>query len=279
MTIGEAIVWGKHQLTQAEKDDAGLAPAIFLQSICHYTNIQLYLQTDTVLTSLQEQQYKDCIAARAQGKPVAYIMGEKEFYGLDFKVNENVLIPRPETELIVDEVLSLHHQGIEFKSILDVGTGSGALAVTLKHYLPYAQVTAVDISEKALELAQFNAQKHATQINFIISDLLQNVKQSYDLIVANLPYVSWSDKMSLSQEVRHEPEEALFADQEGLGLYIRFIKQAAKQLNPKGMVLCEFGIDQSRAIKKIFEQSTFTVLKNIKDLSQIDRVIVAQLSQ
>lgn len=276
MTIGEAIVWGKHKLLLAKKDDAAIAPGIFLQFICDCTNTQLYLKTETELSTEQEQKYKNCIDARVQGKPVAYIIGEKEFYGLSFKVNADVLIPRPETELIVDEVLGLYKQGIEFESILDIGTGSGALAITLKHHLPQAQVMAVDISEKALDMAQNNAQHHEVNINFVCSDLLQNVNQSFDLMVANLPYVPWSDQADLSKEVQHEPEKALFADQDGLALYEALIKQARKHLNPQGLLVCEFGIHQSKALHKIFEQNAFTVLKCIQDLSQIDRVIVAQ---
>ncbi|MCI5072033.1 peptide chain release factor N(5)-glutamine methyltransferase [bacterium] len=276
MTVTEAIAWGKLKLSDAEKDDAAIAPSIFLEKILECSNAQLYLNNNVELNVQQEETYKNYITQRAQAKPLAYIIGEKEFYGLMFKVNEHVLIPRPETELIVDEVLRLNTKGYDFKKIMDVGTGSGVLAITLKHYLKNSEVSAIDISADALNVAQSNAQKHAVEIEWFISDLLHELKDSYDLIVANLPYIPWQDQSKLSQEVLQEPEKALFAEQEGLALYEELIEQAKQHLTAQGMMICEFGINQSQAVHKVFEQNDFTVLNCIKDLSEIDRVIIAQ---
>jgi release factor glutamine methyltransferase len=190
---------------------------------------------------------------RASGEPLAYTLGYKEFYGRIFKVTKDTLIPRPETEVLVIEAISLRP-----KSILDVGTGSGCIAVTLSKELPGVSISAIDISKEALAVAKENAQKHHAQIAFMQSDLLSNLHkaQKYDLIIANLPYVdkNWT---WLGAELSFEPESALFAEDGGLELIKKIILQAPSRLNPHGYLLLEADQIQHQTIIDFAQKSGY----------------------
>ena len=190
---------------------------------------------------------------RASGEPLAYILGYKEFYGRIFKVTKDTLIPRPETEALIIEAISLRP-----KSILDVGTGSGCIAVTLSRELPNTSIDAIDISESALAVARENAQKHHAKIAFVQSDLLSNLyeEQKYDLIIANLPYVdkNWT---WLGIELSFETESALFAEDSGLELIKKIILQAPSHLNSHGHLLLEADQIQHQAIIDFAQKSGY----------------------
>jgi len=242
--------------------------------------------------------YAALLDRRAKGEPIQYITGECEFYGLPFRVTPDVLIPRPETEHLVENAFSLAAQlgapskppvlrfGWETENsdpplrILDIGTGSGAIAVALAHGLPGANITATDISAHALALAAENAARNAVagRIRFLQGDLLAPViREQFDLIVSNPPYVPTIDRESLSVEVRdYEPSIALFAGSDGLDIDRRLIPAAFASLAPGGFLVLEIGFGQSSAIEALLTSAGFTDIESILDLQQIPRVLSAR---
>ena len=213
--------------------------------------------------------------------PVQYIMGSTEFCGLDIKVNEDVLIPRPETEFLVEAAVGLSEsrgQKPEAIEILDLCTGSGCIAIALTKKLPDCKIVASDISEKALALAGDNAKIHqARQIEFIKSDLFSDLKGSFDIIVSNPPYISGSEFTELQEEVLKEPRVALYGGEDGLDFYRKIFNTAGKFLKDGGYIAVEIGYGQAGAVKDICGGARgFKVVNIIKDLSGIDRVVVAK---
>lgn len=207
-------------------------------------------------------------------KPAQYILGYEDFHGLRFQVDERVLIPRPETEELVDLILA-ENSSSELK-ILDIGTGSGAISVSLKKSCPSWQVTASDLSADALVLAKENAKLNQADINFVQSDVFENISGSFDIIVSNPPYISENDKNEVGINVlASEPKMALFADEEGLAIYRQIIEDADKYLTPKGKLYFEIGYKQGRDLKKLlslhFPDKRVRVLK---DQFGQDRMVV-----
>jgi release factor glutamine methyltransferase len=221
--------------------------------------------------------YIELLERRSKGEPVQYITGETEFYGLPFRVTPDVLIPRPETEHLVEKVVELaprFHQ----PRIVDVGTGSGAIAVALAHALPRASITATDISSCALALAEENAKLNDVALRFLEGDLLAPVAgERFDLVVSNPPYVPSADRATLSVEVRdYEPALALFAGDDGLEVYRSLIPAAFDALNSNGFVVLEIGYGQSPAITELLGRSGFEQVEFTPDLQGIPRVACAQ---
>jgi release factor glutamine methyltransferase len=251
---------------------------------------------DSVLIALVERRYK--------GEPIQYITGEQEFYGLPFHVTPDVLIPRPETEHLVEKALELaaplkdngtghdfsraeSHEKQDralvparFPRIIDIGTGSGAIAVALAHHLPRARITALDISSAALAIASENAARNAVShhIRFLESDLLAAVlNEHFDMVVSNPPYVPRRDRESLSVEVReHEPALALFAGDDGLDAIRRLIPAAFAVLEPGGFLLMEIGYGQSESVDELLRNAGFGRVGFVPDLQGIPRVTCAQ---
>ncbi|MGH9562946.1 MAG: peptide chain release factor N(5)-glutamine methyltransferase [Terracidiphilus sp.] len=221
----------------------------------------------------------DLVERRLTGEPIQYITGEVEFYGLPFRVNRDVLIPRPETELLVEKALAF---APIFRSprILDVGTGSGAIAIALAHEWPEAILTAVDLSAAALEVACRNAERNglADHIRFLQGDLLAPVaEEQFDLIVSNPPYVAESDRATLDVEVRnYEPAQALFAGEDGLQIYRRLIPEAFKALTGGGILLLEIGYGQRDAIEALLAKECLAEIEFFHDLQGLPRVAKAQ---
>jgi release factor glutamine methyltransferase len=222
------------------------------------------------------RRYRELLLRRYNGEPIQYITGETEFYGLPFRVTRDVLIPRPETEHLVEKVLELAPR-FHKPRIVDVGTGSGAIAVALAHHLPQAQITAIDISSPALVLAEENAKRNVADIRFLQGDLLAPVAgEQFDLIVSNPPYVPSADRATLSVEVRdYEPALALFAGDDGLEVYRRLIPAAFDALVPGGFVVLEIGYGQSTAIAELLARSGFQQIEFTPDLQGIPRVACA----
>lgn len=218
------------------------------------------------------------IERRAAREPVALIVGMREFWGLDFEVTRDVLIPRPETEIIVDEALAFARQH-DCRHIVDVGTGSGCLAVSIAVQLPGAQVTAVDASEAALVVARRNALRHGVdgRVRFQHGDLLHGLAAPADLIVANPPYVPESDAPSLQEEVvRYEPHIALFGGATGLDVMERLCATASDHLAEGGRLIVEFGFGQSARVKALAEAAGWQVVRVREDLQSIPRTIVLE---
>jgi release factor glutamine methyltransferase len=235
----------------------------------------LLSHADKKFSDDQADRYAALVERRCKGEPIQYITGEAEFYGLPFWVTPDVLIPRPETEHLVERALALA-AGFRSPRILDVGTGSGAIAVALAHTLPHAQITAIDISRPALEIARKNAGRNGVsgRIWFRESDLLASEEgDKFEIVVSNPPYVPTVDRDSLSVEVReHEPALALFAGKDGLDVYRRLIPEAFAVLEPGGFLALEIGFGQSAAVGRLLEDAGFERIEFADDLQGIPRV-------
>jgi release factor glutamine methyltransferase len=227
--------------------------------------------------------YQKMVSRRAAGEPLQYITGHQEFFGLDFEVTPDVLIPRPETELIVEETIRLVQQNRIARSgipvIIDVGAGSGCIAVTLARELGDARVIASDISLPALRVARRNAARHAldNRVGFVASDLLDAFaeKSFADFILSNPPYVSNVEMPTLQREVRDwEPQVALTDSNDGLSIYRRLLKDASSRLKPGGYLICEMGYTQSERISAMIDREVWREARILDDLQGIPRTIV-----
>ncbi len=216
--------------------------------------------------------FASLVARRAGGEPVAYLVGRREFFGRDFEVSPAVLIPRPETELLVDIALANVGAG-ETARILDLGTGSGCIAVTLALELPQAQVTAIDASAIALAVARRNADRYSARLRFVQSDWFDALgEESFDLIVANPPYIAAADPHLAAGDLRHEPVTALASGADGLDALRRIIAGAPAHLAPGGQLWLEHGYDQAPAVQELLFAAGLTEVKQHRDLAGIIRV-------
>ena len=216
------------------------------------------------------------ILRRINREPISKILGRREFWGRTFSINKNVLDPRGDTETLIDYVIEK-----PVKKVLELGTGSGVIAVTLACAWKEVQVTAVDISEDALLLAQINAEKFNVEnkIQFLKSDWFENVEGIFDMIISNPPYIGWVEQDKVSAEVKkYDPEIALFAGYDGFDAYKKIIPSLSKFLNKDGLVVLEIGASQSSQVKDIMSSSGFFDVEIVKDLSGKDRAVAAKLA-
>lgn len=217
--------------------------------------------------------YKSLLEKRAARIPLQYITGVQEFMGLEFEVDENVLIPRQDTEILVEEVLKV----CVGKSVLDLCTGSGCIILSLAKYGQVKRAVGSDISEKALQVAKRNAKKLNIDVTLVCSDLFENIRERFDIIVSNPPYIKTEEYFSLMPEVRdHEPKLALEAGNDGLLYYKRIIKDLPGFIKPGGYVFFEIGYDQGKAVAGLLQQAGFSDIYVKKDLSGLDRVVSAK---
>ena len=276
MTLREAVASGAGRLGG---ENAGRDAQLLLLHTAGLTRTALFLQPERELSATELTAYEGAIARRASAEPIQYITGQQEFYGLLLKVSPAVLIPRPETELLVEAVLARVSVEREIE-IVDVGTGSGAIAIALAHSLPRARVTAVDLSAAALKVAQENARTHGVmrRARFLESDLLEAVAGDvFDVVVSNPPYVPEVDRESLERQVReHEPGLALFAGADGLDVYRRLIPQAWEALKPGGLLAMEIGYGQQEALAGLM--AGWHGVTFLEDLQGIPRVVTGQRS-
>jgi release factor glutamine methyltransferase len=225
----------------------------------------------------RECSYSELLERRYRGEPIQYIAGETEFYGLPFRVAPDVLIPRPETEHLVEKAIELA-ASFPAPRIVDVGCGSGAIAVALAHKLPQASITAIDVSSSALAIAEENAKRNNVAIRFLEGDLLAPVAaEQFEIVVSNPPYVPIGDRDSLAVEVRdYEPALALFAGEDGLDVCRRLIPASFTQLVPGGFVVLEIGFGQAPAIAELLTAFGFHQIEFLPDLQGIPRVACAR---
>jgi release factor glutamine methyltransferase len=280
MTLREALTNATQQLAaDTHLRDAAARDAEFL--LLHALQISrttLHAHPNREVTSEDAATYQTLIDRRLKLEPIQYITTRQEFYGLSLTVTPAVLIPRPETEHLVEAVLArLHHD--QPLRIADVGTGSGAIAIALATHLHRAEITALDLSPAALEIAKQNAEEHnvSGRIRFILSDLLAEIPgtQTFEAIVSNPPYVPESDLPTLHPQVReHEPATALFAGSDGLDIYRRLIPQAHAALKPDGLLAMEIGHGQREALARLL--TGWAQVGFINDLQQIPRVALAR---
>ena len=232
-------------------------------------------------TVREYQKYIKIINMRASKIPYAYIVGHKEFMKLNFKVDQNVLIPREDTEVLINEVIrrvrALHN--LDSIRILDMCTGSGCIAISLAKYINGSKVTAVDISEKALKIARFNANENNVEVSFINSNLFEVLSkdEKFDIIVSNPPYIKKAVIDELQEEVKKEPKIALDGGVSGLEFYEKIVNQASYYLNDRGILAFEIGYDQGKEVSELMKKNGYKNVIIIKDLSENDRVVIGYL--
>jgi release factor glutamine methyltransferase len=238
--------------------------------------IELYLEFERVLTESELAPLRYLMKRRGEGEPLQHLLGNVEFCGLIFLCDKRAMVPRPETEELV-EVLKSEIRNSK-SEILDVGTGSGVIALSLAAEFPEAQILAVDISDDALALAQENAARLnlAGRVRFLKSDLLENVEGTFDLVVANLPYVSTQARDTLSREVLHDPAVAVFASAHGDELIRELIAQAPSRLRPGGLLALEIGIGQSEALFSALAEKNYRDIYSKNDYSGVTRFLFAR---
>lgn len=277
--IKELLEWTTRFFTEKGIVNPRLEAEVLLARILGKDRVYLYAHFDKPVNREEREQYRHYIIRRIKGEPVAYITGHKEFMSLDFKLSPAVLIPRPETELLVELALDLARDRNEVR-VCDVGTGSGAIAVSLAVYCPAARVYATDISLPALEVAQENADRCGAEVSFFHGDLLAPLQNegSFDIILANLPYIPEEEFKDLDRGIKdYEPAGALLAAGDGLDIYRRLIPQALQLISPGGYMLMEIAPHQSqKALEMVQDFADFCL---IKDLAGLDRIIKARKGQ
>ncbi len=282
-TIGRLLTWTTDYLKKHGADSPRLDAEVLLAEARSCRRIELYTAFDEVAPDETRTAFRELVRRRAEGTPVAYLVGRREFYSLEFHVTHDVLIPRPETEFVMVRLLDLVRQsGKQPVDIVDVGTGSGILAVCAAHHMPSAKVVALDVSVPALQIAKRNAESHgvADRIKFLESDLLGSLpaEQQFDFVVSNPPYVSQGEWAQLSREIREqEPKQALIGGETGTEVIARLIPQAAEHLRPGGWMLVEISPMIENTVRGLLQQDgRFTGASTVKDLAKLPRVIEAQ---
>ena len=239
--------------------------------------MDLYLEFERPLDDAELPPLRDLVKRRGQGEPLQHLLGTVEFCGQTFLIDKRAMVPRPETEELVELISNFEFRVSNFR-ILDVGTGSGVIALSLAKKFPEAKVFGVDISEDALSLARENSARLelSERVEFQKRDLLENLSERFDLIVANLPYISMQDRHLLAREVLHDPEVALFGGAAGDELVRRLIEQAPSRLNPSGLLALEIGINQAEGLSNFLRQKNYHDIDSKKDYSGVTLFLLAR---
>lgn len=271
MTYREAVEFGTKCLTDAGVPDAALDAWYLLQMVYRIERSYYYVHGEEDITQDAQKEYEIAVQKRAEHIPLQYIIGEQEFMGLRFKVNSNVLIPRQDTETLVEQVLKIVKPGMK---VLDLCTGSGCVLISVLKNAPELTGMGSDISKTALLVAKENAKLHEVDAEWVRSDLFDNITETFDVIMANPPYIPTGEILSLMPEVRDfEPENALDGGADGLDFYRKIAGQVKDYLNPGGYVYMEIGYDQGEAVSELMRNAGFTEVEVIKDLARNDRVV------
>lgn len=273
MTLKEAYEYGQEQLKNAGIDDADLDAWYLLEHVTGITRAGYFMDMHRVLSAEEETQYSEFVSIRAKHVPLQHITGVQEFMGLEFSVNEHVLVPRQDTEVLVESVLELLESGMR---LLDMCTGSGCILISLLKLCRLADVSGVgaDISEEALQVARKNAGQLGVDATWICSDLFSNVEGQYDVIVSNPPYIRTSVIEGLKEEVKfHDPFIALDGKEDGLYFYRRIVEESPKYLKKGGKLYFEIGHDQGDDVSGLMEDAGFSDVSVKKDLAGLDRVV------
>lgn len=270
ITFKELLNRGKEELIEVGVDNAELDAWYLFEFIFCVSKMDYLLNDNTIVQDIDNDRYMKVINIRAAGTPLQYITGEQEFMGLKFFVNQNVLIPRQDTETLVEEVMKVAHK----KSVLDMCTGSGCIIISLAKLCDLEDATGIDLSMQALDVAKKNRNEHKVEVEFLQSDLFEQCNKRYDIIVSNPPYIPTEDINNLMREVKNnEPILALDGMEDGIYFYRKIIKQAKNYLNDRGQVFFEIGYDQGNVVKELLEDAGFDHIKIVKDLVGLDRVV------
>lgn len=276
MTIKEILTYSVNKLKEKEIPEPILKSKMLIANTLGKGKEYLLIHENEKIELETLNRIKKQIEELAKGMPIQYIIGKQEFMGLDFFVNSDVLIPQPDTEILAQEVIEISKKYEESK-ILDLCTGSGAIAVSLKKYISNAKIIASDISIKALEVAKTNAENNNTKIDFICSDLFENIKEQFDIIATNPPYIKRDVIKTLDKEVKNEPILALDGGQDGLDFYKKIIAEAYKHLAENGYLCMEIGYDQKDEVINLIESSKkYEQIYSKKDLAGNDRIIICK---
>lgn len=271
MTYRQLYDYGVEALVEAGIEEAALDARLLLEYICHTDRNMLLVHGDSVRNDMEEQFYRMVIEKRAGRIPLQHITGQQEFMGLTFKVNEHVLIPRQDTETLVEEVMRYLSDGMR---ILDICTGSGCILLSLLKYSNECEGLGVDISKEALEVARENAELLGLQAEFRSSDLLEQVKGKFDIIVSNPPYIETAVIDTLMPEVReHEPMLALDGKEDGLYFYRKIVEKSPDYMTRGARLFFEIGYNQGEAVKALMIGRGFKEVEVVKDYAGLDRVV------
>lgn len=275
MTYREAVGLGEKILTMAGIADVKTDAWMLLEMAAKIDRNYYYMHMDDEITKEQLEEYEWALKKRSEHIPLQYIVGETEFMGLPFKVNSSVLIPRQDTETLVEEALKVAKQGMK---VLDMCTGSGCIIISILHHGKDLEGYASDISRHAINVAKENAKLNQVAVSFETGDLFDHIKGKYDIIVSNPPYIRTDEISKLMPEVQNfEPFDALDGKEDGLFFYRRIVEQAGDYLNPGGHLLFEIGHDQGTDVSELMVQAGFKDVRVIKDLAGNDRVVTGGL--
>lgn len=272
MTLREALTLGKDLLKKENIEEYETDAWLLLEDACQCTRNDLYMRGDQPLTGEQETLYKSYLKKRSERIPVQQILGVQCFCGLEFLVTKDVLCPRLDTEVLVEEALKHIRSG---DRILDMCTGSGCIILSLLHFTKDCQGIGADLSERALEVAKKNAKELDIDCNFVQSDLFEKIEGTYDMIVSNPPYIATKEIETLEPEVRvWEPRMALDGMEDGLFFYRKIVNASVQYLNSGGWLIFEIGYDQGEAVSGIMENAGYENVRVLKDLAGLDRVVI-----
>ena len=279
MTLQDRLSAARARLVRAgiQPAEAAIDVDLYTRTILNWDRVTLLTSLDTEPPASLEPCLSEWLARREQGEPTAYIVGTREFWGLEFRVTPAVLIPRPETEFVVEEALGVMRSR-RTPRVADIGTGSGCIAVALAHENPDCAIVATDVSSDALTVAHENARRHgvAERIEFVETSYLDRAEGSFDLITANPPYVRDGDKPALARDVRHEPDVALFGGVTGLRDIEGVLDAAAERLNPGGWFIMEFGFGQEDDVRARVEARRLRLDHVHADLQGLPRTAIIQ---
>jgi release factor glutamine methyltransferase len=278
MTVLEVLQSTTGYFQKRNIDSPRLNAEHLLAHVLGRKRIDLYLEFERRLSELELTPLRELVRRRGAGEPLQHLLGTVEFCGRVFRCDKRALVPRPETEQLVELLISRFTSEIANSRMVDVGTGSGVIALTLAAEFPTAEVVGTDISEDALMLARENAERLglADRVQLLRSNLLENVQPGFDLVVANLPYVSTEDRQKLSREVLRDPEVALFAGARGDELVRQLIAQAPSWLKPSGTLALEIGVGQSEALISALAEKNYRDICDKKDYSGVIRFLFAR---
>lgn len=275
MNYTEAFLMGMQKLKEAQIGEAQLDARLLLEEVCGTDHNTLLCHGDREVSEAEEEQYRKALEQRAVHVPLQHLLGYQDFMGLRFQVNEYVLIPRQDTEILVEEAMRYLHDGMR---ILDLCTGSGCILLSLLHYSNDCEGVGVDISQEALQVAVQNAELLGIRADFLKSDLYEKVTGKFDLLVSNPPYIERKVIPTLMEEVReYDPYIALDGGEDGLDFYRRIIGGAQDYLKRGGQILMEIGSGQAKAVSELLREAGFKEIDVCRDFAGLDRVVSGRL--
>lgn len=278
-TYKDALEYGKQRLLECEIEDANLDAWLLLEYVSGISRSWYFVHEDEEISENDIEEYQILIEQRGKHIPLQQLTKEAYFYGMKFFVNENVLIPRQDTEVLVEQVLSLSKEKENLK-LLDMCTGSGCILLALLANLKQASGTGVDLSEKALEVAQRSSKELGIEVSWVQSDLFDKVSGSYDIIVSNPPYIETSVIEGLMDEVKlYEPRMALDGTEDGLFFYREITMQAGKYLKNNGILAFEIGYNQGKAVSEFMKENGYKEVQVLQDLAGLDRVVTGRIEK